>query len=784
MAGYDWQAIKAQVDIADIIGSYVTVRRAGNISEACCPFHGEKTPSLKIYDDHAHCYGCGWHGDAVDFVMEADKCDMATALARIGADSLGPSDPRGMATMKAEREAEQKIKRIAAKKAALGRWNTARMAGDNHPYLVRKGIPALGARVEGDNLLLPIYGPNGGLQSVQTISPDGTKMFATGAPVKLGRFNLGVNFGRAILCEGFATGVSIFEAMADQVRVGYSCGNVVELAREAIANGENFVIAADHKGRDKIDALCAETGCIAVFPPEPHDDFNDLHKAEGLDAVALAITKGIREHKRPPAAPKDSDPIDLWDRSAPPPFPEGLLPDVIERFALARARQMGVDPGGIAMAAITACGAVITDRIKVKVKRHERWTESARLWCMLVGNPSFKKSPIMRAAAGVIASMDADMLRDYHQKMRRWEDMGQQGDPPQQERLRIEDTTIEAAQEVCKASPNGILALQDELSGWFGGIEKYAGGKGGAKDRAFWLSAYNGGQYAVNRISRKSVLIENLSISILGGVQPDAIARIVGDSVDDGLIQRFIPIVLQPAEVGVDEEMPDVAQEYDALIERLHGLTPAQSIVGDMPLEFDNEARLLREELERRHHAMVSSIEHVNRKLASHLGKYDGLFPRLCVIWHCIENACAKELPPVISGATARRVEAFLSKYIMRHSMAFYVGILGLSDRQDILADVAGYILAHDELESVTLRIFMRGSTAMKKIPHEDRAGILDELETLGWLEKTARRGSDTWTVRPGVREFFADKAKMERERREAVREILNNMMAEPKARS
>ena len=37
---------------------------------ACCPFHNERNPSFKVYEDHYHCFGCGEHGDHVDFVQK------------------------------------------------------------------------------------------------------------------------------------------------------------------------------------------------------------------------------------------------------------------------------------------------------------------------------------------------------------------------------------------------------------------------------------------------------------------------------------------------------------------------------------------------------------------------------------------------------------------------------------------------------------------------------------------------------------------------------------------
>ena len=51
----------------------VKLHRAGNELKACCPFHADRTPSFTIYADdrRAHCFGCGWSGDVLDFVRQA-----------------------------------------------------------------------------------------------------------------------------------------------------------------------------------------------------------------------------------------------------------------------------------------------------------------------------------------------------------------------------------------------------------------------------------------------------------------------------------------------------------------------------------------------------------------------------------------------------------------------------------------------------------------------------------------------------------------------------------------
>ena len=53
---------------------------------ACCPFHPDNNPSMKIYDDHYHCFGCGVHGDATDFVARLFQTSQIDAAKRISLD--------------------------------------------------------------------------------------------------------------------------------------------------------------------------------------------------------------------------------------------------------------------------------------------------------------------------------------------------------------------------------------------------------------------------------------------------------------------------------------------------------------------------------------------------------------------------------------------------------------------------------------------------------------------------------------------------------------------------
>ena len=479
------------------------------------------------------------------------------------------------------------------------------------------------------------------------------------------------------------------------------------------------------------------------------------------------------------------DPIDLWAKFDPPSLPRGVMPDIIERFAIDQGRAMGADISGVAVSALAVCAAAIPDKIQLQVKRHNTgWLESARLWVALVGPPSTMKSPILSAAVRPIRKIDSDMARRYSEARAKYDklpaDERKQTDPPKQTRILLQDTTIEAAQEIIKDSPDGMLCYQDEMSGWFGSMDKYSGARGSAKDRAFWLEAFNGAPYSVNRVGRGSVFIENLSVSILGGIQPEPIRKLADESMDDGLLQRLLPIILRPAVEGRDDPTSDEVAEYGELINRLHNLHCPMlgGIMADATtLQFEDEAQVIRQELERKH-LELQTCEAINRKLAAHIGKYNGIFARLCVVWHCVECAGGK-MPTHISTATAKRAAGFLHGFLLPHAVAFYAGVLGLSNEHDRLTSIAGYILAH-KLERITNRDVQRGDRTMRSLERRDIESVFDQLDALGWISRTpATRPTDPthWRVNPAVHGKFAERALAERQRREIERNTIADIM-------
>ena len=78
------QTIKDRLTMREVLERYGY--EPNNRGFMCCPFHNEKTPSMKIYDKDYHCFGCGEHGDVITFVQKLFNLSFQEALRKIDVD--------------------------------------------------------------------------------------------------------------------------------------------------------------------------------------------------------------------------------------------------------------------------------------------------------------------------------------------------------------------------------------------------------------------------------------------------------------------------------------------------------------------------------------------------------------------------------------------------------------------------------------------------------------------------------------------------------------------------
>lgn len=203
---------------------------------------------------------------------------------------IGPRKP--LPDLAKRRQQEAAAARLAAETAQhmvkSAAWST-------HPYLARKGFPKVIGLVLEDMLLVP--GRIGGqITTLQKIYEDGRKMSLTGGRMSGASFSIG-DGPLEILCEGYATGLSIKAALAGMsVRARVTCcfaaANVAEVAakrRRALIVTDNDKPIPQFNGLGTGEYFARRTGLPWAMPPQLGTDANDLHLSSGLPALQALL---------------------------------------------------------------------------------------------------------------------------------------------------------------------------------------------------------------------------------------------------------------------------------------------------------------------------------------------------------------------------------------------------------------------------------------------------------------------------------------------------------------
>jgi DNA primase len=135
------EEIKERADIVDHIGRVVKLRKRGVLWEGLCPFHGEKTPSFKVYENsqHYHCFGCGTSGDVISFYMKYYNLNFIEASTRLAEELHIDWTPGG----KYESESHKKEFYGINREAALYYHQALKEPGNpGYNYLAERGILA------------------------------------------------------------------------------------------------------------------------------------------------------------------------------------------------------------------------------------------------------------------------------------------------------------------------------------------------------------------------------------------------------------------------------------------------------------------------------------------------------------------------------------------------------------------------------------------------------------------------------------------------------------------
>ncbi|MEC9346141.1 MAG: DNA primase [Pseudomonadota bacterium] len=134
--------LRARTDLVSIVGQRVALKKRGRDHWGCCPFHNEKSASFKVSEDRDdyHCFGCGAHGTAFDFVMQTESLSFPEAVERL-AEAAGMQVPQ---VAPQEREKADRLSRLAEANEAATKWFQSQLHGAAgaaaRDYLGRRGL--------------------------------------------------------------------------------------------------------------------------------------------------------------------------------------------------------------------------------------------------------------------------------------------------------------------------------------------------------------------------------------------------------------------------------------------------------------------------------------------------------------------------------------------------------------------------------------------------------------------------------------------------------------------
>jgi hypothetical protein len=257
----------------------------------------------------------------------------------------------------------------------------------------------------------------------------------------------------------------------------------------------------------------------------------------------------------------------------------------------------------------------------------------------------------------------------------------------------------------------------------------------------------------------------------LGGIQPGPMRRLVGKINDDGLVQRFLIFHCDSVSPGEDRP-PDsqIVKAYHDLIIKLSTLIPRE---GKEVFQFSHNAQKERQKIS----IFVQNVlvlHDTSPAFHAHLSKWEGLYARICLIFHIVESVSRGEAypPEWVSQATAARAAKLMLDFLFPNSARFYLETLQDHNYMAHSRWVAGLILSKN-MDTITERNIYRAYRLLEGKPEEIQRAMR-VLEVAGWVTPTRYNKinrPNRWKVDERVHSLFAARAEAERDRREREKE-------------
>lgn len=402
-------------------------------------------------------------------------------------------------------------------------------------------------------------------------------------------------------------------------------------------------------------------------------------------------------------------------------LPETIIPEPLRLWLLDTAHRMQCPIDFVAAAAVVMTGALIGAGCGIRPMRRDDWLVVPNLWGGVVGRPGMLKSPAIAEILRPLTRLEAqakehfdDEQREHQAELEMFKAEKEalkfqmiktaKGNPSSDEmlhdpetlkqqfaellepekpiwrRYESNDATIEKMGVLLNENPRGILLSRDELIGLLRSFDR----EDRAADRAFYLEAWNGtGSKTTDRIGRGTIRVENLCVSIFGGIQPSKLVTYLNLAVksidNDGLMQRFQVMVYpdEPKGWKLVDERPNIEARDQAyrVIEKMANINVVEhgAITEEQEkrpyFHFTDDAQevfneWLSELLKTKLPAEDSPV------MQEHLAKYRSLMPSLALIFHLINVADGNAEGPV--SLLAAKQAAAWCEYLESHARRIY----------------------------------------------------------------------------------------------------------------
>lgn len=265
-------------------------------------------------------------------------------------------------------------------------------------------------------------------------------------------------------------------------------------------------LAASLAARGVPEALTVQVLQSLLTNTQTADPARVARRDTELGKLKDTVRSGYEKFWKVPAAPTGAELFNPWERFVAPAFPMDVLSPVLRAFVLSQSNVIGGCSAAMAMATLAVVGGAASHRFSLKMMEHGQWYENPRLWVLLVGDPSQKKTPEIDASTAPLEHLQTERFRDYKEVLRQYEQAGNEDDPEPEPppRYVVVDTTIQKLGEILTRSDRGLLVKRDELTGWLGEMDKFNKATRSTSDRAFWLQSWNGAGLGAARTLSKT----------------------------------------------------------------------------------------------------------------------------------------------------------------------------------------------------------------------------------------------------------------------------------------